>query len=300
MQFNLPTNKEELYNTLQEIFKFYRLDREVYMPAEMEPITLEELKFTPLTSAELQTKAEKLLKAKQDKLIIQETEEIEERISSLNVQLAEIQAQAETQLQLLDSTYLQTENKLKQQAMENGLYYSSVMLDRIASLESEKNQKILTINSERDQKVTAINGEISALNTKKSNLKTVYSEMFSKEVVAKKSQLEDEQNELVRSVFKYNNSVSEKYQRSRINIEEINATLRARYMEINSEMLTKDMLVDMGYYEDVIKCVTYFYDNYYDKKNAYTMIMDDTKIIPYLDDYYEQVIYMYRIKALEE
>ena len=83
MQFDLPTTEEQLYNTLQEIFRFYRLEREVFIPAEMEPITLEELEFTPLTSAELQAKAETLLKAKQDKLIIQETEEIEERISSL-------------------------------------------------------------------------------------------------------------------------------------------------------------------------------------------------------------------------
>ncbi len=299
MQFDLPTTEEQLYNTLQEIFRFYRLEREVFIPAEMEPITLEELEFTPLTSAELQTKAETLLKAKQDKLIIQETEEIEERISSLNVQLAEITAYTSSQIELINATYQETEEKLKKQAMENGLYYSSVTLDRLAKLESEKNEKIISATNERDQKLAAINGEISALNTKKSNLNSVYSQMFSREVIAKKSELNDEQNELIRSVFKYNNSVSEKYQRSRINIEEINATLRARFMEINSEMLTKDMLVDMGYYADVIKCVTYFYDNHYNAATAYTKIKSDTKIIPYLDEYYEQVVYRYKMLATD-
>ena len=299
MQFDLPKTAEEMINTLQEIFRFYRLEREVYVPAEMDPITLEELEFTPLTESQLQTKAETLLKAKQDKLIISETEEIEERISSLNVQVAEINANASAQLELVNLTFSETENKLKQQATENGLYYSSVMLDRLSKLESEKNEKILAITSERDQKITAINGEISALNTKKSNLKSVYNQMFSKEVVAKKLQLKDEQDELVRSVFKYNNSVSEKYQRSKINIEEINATLRARFMEINSEMLTKDMLVEMGYYEDVIKCVTHYYDTYFTPAEAYTDIKTNTKIIPYLDDYYEHVVYKYRINATD-
>lgn len=297
MQFNLPATDAELYNTLQEIFRYYRLEREVFIPAEMEPITLEELVYTPLTDAELQAKAETLLKAKHEKVIISETEEIEERISSLNVQLSEILANATSQIELIKLSYQQTEDKLRAQATENGLYYSSVMLDRIQKNENEKNEKILNVTTERDQKLTAINGEISALNVKKNNLRSMYNEMFAKEVEAKKLQLIDEQNELIRSVFKYNNSVSEKYQRSKINIEEINATLRARFMEINQEMLTKDVLVEMGYYEDVIRCITGYYDTYFTPKEAYNHLKDNTKIIPYLDDYYEQVVYKYRLEA---
>ena len=297
MQFNLPATDAELYNTLQEIFRYYRLEREVFIPAEMEPITLEELVYTPLTDAELQAKAETLLKAKHEKVIISETEEIEERISSLNVQLSEILANATSQIELIKLSYQQTEDKLRAQATENGLYYSSVMLDRIQKNENEKNEKILNVTTERDQKLTAINGEISALNVKKNNLRSMYNEMFAKEVEAKKLQLIDEQNELIRSVFKYNNSVSEKYQRSKINIEEINATLRAKFMEINQEMLTKDVLVEMGYYEDVIRCITGYYDTYFTPMEAYNHLKDNTKIIPYLDDYYEQVVYKYRLEA---
>ena len=67
-------------------------------------------------------------------------------------------------------------------------------------------------------------------------------------------------------------------------------------MEINTQFFTKDQLVEMGYYKDVITCVSGYYDRL-SALSAYQDITNETGLITYLDDFYESVVYMYRVRA---
>ena len=60
MEFTVPTTKTAMYNTLKEIFYYYRIKR-----AEFEAVTLEELSipresYTAPTAAEYEAKAKAL------------------------------------------------------------------------------------------------------------------------------------------------------------------------------------------------------------------------------------------------
>ena len=95
-------------------------------------------------------------------------------------------------------------------------------------------------------------------------------------------------------VFKYNNGLDEKEQRYLNTIKQTKASLKLRYMDISTGEFTKDQLVEMGYYADVVKCVC----GYFDRLDPYTAFQDiasEKKLAIYLDDYYQNVIYTYNL-----
>ena len=52
----------------------------------------------------------------------------------------------------------------------------------------------------------------------------------------------------------------------------------------------------MGYYTDAINCVCAYFDTL-SALTAYQQIAHDTKVAIYLDDYYSNVVYMYKTLA---
>ena len=52
----------------------------------------------------------------------------------------------------------------------------------------------------------------------------------------------------------------------------------------------------MGYYEDIMRCVCGYYD-ILTAVNAYQDILNEQKLSIYLDDYYESLVYMYKMRA---
>ena len=69
-------------------------------------------------------------------------------------------------------------------------------------------------------------------------------------------------------------------------------------MNIASNFFTKDQLVEMGYYKDAIDCVCAYFDTL-NPVTAFQQIAHDTKVAIYLDDYYSNVVYMYKSLADE-
>ena len=59
---------------------------------------------------------------------------------------------------------------------------------------------------------------------------------------------------------------------------------------------SKDELVQNGYYKDALKCVTAYY-NTLSAADAYNDIMSDAGLVPYLDDYFDDILVMYKLKA---
>ena len=85
-------------------------------------------------------------------------------------------------------------------------------------------------------------------------------------------------------------------QRYSNSIKETKASLYIRFLDVSSGEYTKDQLVEMGYYTDVIRCVS----GYYDTLPADTAFRDmnaEGDLMIYLDDYYDQMLYAYRTSA---
>ena len=72
--------------------------------------------------------------------------------------------------------------------------------------------------------------------------------------------------------------------------------MELRFLDISSGEFTHDQLVEMGYYEDVIKCVCGYYDTL-SASNAYYDITSEKKLAIYLDEYYSEIIYTYKLRA---
>ena len=96
-----------------------------------------------------------------------------------------------------------------------------------------------------------------------------------------------------REVFKYNNDINEKIQRAESNNLKTTLTLKVKYLEIRSQPVPHDDLVELGYYAKVVNCVTAYY-NLFTPKEAYNDIKNEVQLTVYLDEFYEYIVYAYK------
>ncbi len=152
------------------------------------------------------------------------------------------------------------------------------------------------LTQEKNRKSTELNAKITALNQSLSAIEDEYYAIQSARVTAKVEELKDARDVIEREVFTYNNGVEEREQKHASTLIRANANLKLKYMEITMGEYSKDELVDMGYYDDVVECVTAYYDTL-DPIVAYNDIKGESKLTIYLDDYYQNVVYMYATRA---
>ena len=292
MSFSQPTTKEEMYNILKDIFYYYRIKREPVDGVKLEQIQLERLEYSPMTHNEL------ILFAKQE-LTPKHTQERQELIDKIELQhstaiktLAELPSIKDSKINAVNSAYAKSVEELQNQAVKNGIMGSSIYFDKLTELEENKNDKLLEIESEFLSKSLELNNQIDKYTQDIEQANAFRDTIEQQQITAKINQLELEQEEKVREVFKYNNSLDEKEQRYANTIKQINASLLLKFMSIRQGEFTKDELVEMGYYKDVIDCVCAYYDTL-EPLEAAKGITADREVCVYLDDYYESVVYMY-------
>ncbi len=297
MQYTSPTTQEEMYLALKEIFFYYRIRRESFNDVVLQPLNLTRLEHTPLTDGELLIKAQTLNAGEQYAYKIKYTDEINSKLTVVNAKLESIPLTKATRIQKVNADFDQSVDKLNTLLAKNGLNGSSVAYDKLAQLEVEKNKLLSQIESDYEEELALLTAEQQNLVIKLENAGEYCERKAQKENLAKQKELIDEREKLSREVFKYNNGLVEKEQRYANSILEINANLELKFLDIQSGEFTKDQLVEMGYYEDVIDCVCAYYDRL-DTLTAAQQIMQDKKIVPYLDDYYESIVYMYQQRAV--
>ena len=297
MPFPTPTTQEEMVETLKEIFYHYRIKREPYDGVQLDPIVLERLTFTPLTEQQLRDKAQELLARKH-------LEERNDKIDKINLEqnqnlsiLQTYPIAKDKKIQAILSSYDNSLEKIKAQAVESGIYGSKEYFNAITKLEVEKNQKLGEIEEEYELKTQELNSEIARYESKIQEANYSCDQYSELEILAKITELKEAQEEKEREVFKYNNGLEEKEQRYQNTIKQTNASLLIKFMSLRQGEFTQDELVDMGYYNDVIDCVCGYY-NTLDPTVAAREIREDQDIIPYLDDYYQDILYMYVQRAL--
>lgn len=296
MQFTIPTTKEQMYVVLDEIFNYYRIQREEYQDPDLGELNLERLEFSPLDNDRLKEKAAVFLADQQEREINDLIADITAKITAAERIITSAEKSAAEQISQIEELYEESKIKLQKIASKNGLINSVAYLDKLTSLENQRILRTSQITENKDNAIAEQSAIIAQLTERLSGAENYYSSVHQKAILAKTQQLADDQDKLVREIFKYNNGLDEKEQRYKNTIYQARANLKLKYMEITVAEFSKDQLVEMGYYQDVVDCVCGYYDTV-DALSAYKDITADTKLPIYLDDYYQNIVYMYGVRS---
>lgn len=297
MQFSTPTTQAQMYEILQEIFYYYRVKRESFSGVELQELELERLVFTPLTDAELLEKAQEINWAKQQEFKSNYLAEINKELTAINTKLDALASAFEEQEQKINLEFDEGTARLNEIIVKNGLAGSTIVVDKAFELEAKRIDTLTEMQQQYQLDLSDLNARRTSLVEKQSQAESYCSLIAQKENQATKKELKDEQDKIEREVFRYNNGLDEKEKRYSNENKKAIANLELKFLDIRSGEFTKDQLIEMGYYQDVIDCVCSYYDSL-PALTAAQEVKKDTKIIQYLDEYYDSLLYLYQQRAL--
>lgn len=296
MEFDLPTTLNEMYTTLSEIYYYYRVRREGYEDADLQDLVLERMEYVLPTEQEYLNKAQTLLSAQFEREKLDYLNQLNASLKGVESKITAVTESASARIEELNALYAESILKVEERAAKAGLINSSIVADKTAMLENQKNVQIASVLEDRDQEIATLNSQMQELQLKIDGVDEYFNAIHQKELDKKIIELKDESIKTQREVFKYNNGILEKETRYANTVKQAEATLKLQFLEISMGEFTKDQLVDMGYYEDVINCVTGYFDRL-EAVEAFQSIADEKRLAIYLDDMYEEVVYGYRVKA---
>lgn len=296
MEFNLPTTKEEMYRILNDLFYHYRIMREEYKEIALEELQLQRLEYTPETDEELMEKAEKIVAADKAREKAEYIEKLNAEITEITTKITLTQENTQNEIQAVKDSCQQSIDALYKDGAREGAYYTSLIDYNSTKLQDSRNATIYKINSESNATVAELTAKKQVVEQKLSNVDAYFEQIHAFDTERKIIELKEKRLATIMEVFKYNNGLDEKEQRYKNTIEQNKASLRLRFLDIRSGQFTKDQLVEMGYYEDVVRCVC----GYFDRLDPYTAFQDiasEKKLAIYLDDFYQNVVYTYSLLA---
>lgn len=296
MQFNIPTTKAELYETLNEIYFYYRLRIDEYDGITLSALNLTRMNFTPLTDQELTEKAEVMVSAAQEIRLMNYVDELTKKKAAIEDEIAAENAAKIEKTEKTEKAYAAAKREIDGKAIKTGVSASGIYAEKIAALEKEKGEKLAEIAADTVAKITALTAKKNNYESLISGAEDKFGSVCEKEIAAKFTELKAEQDKTVRYVFEYNNALDEKEQRYENTRRQALASIQLRHLEIRVNGMTKDELVEHGYYNDVIKCVKDYYDTM-SAAAAYSDIKSEPKLAIYLDDYYTDIVYFYKVNA---
>ena len=297
MQFTKPTTKEQMYTVLNDMFYYYRIKREVYQPITLSELTLTRESYTEPTAAQYRSKAAALVAPAQELRLAEYTEKIDDEINELNEKKVKVASGFIVDKAKIENNYADSKEKILKEVAKKGLSGSSVALSRLTELENENNAEIAVLTSACTEKTNEYSSRIAALNTKKSNASSHFSSVCEKEILAKIEELKDKEQEKKRETGRYNTGLSEKETKYSNSLKQADANLQLKHASVvNASEYSKDQLVEIGYYSDVIACVCAYYDTLA-ANAAFSDMKSEGKLTIYLDDYYPDILYLYRTRA---
>ena len=300
MQYTIPTTKEEMYKTLNDLFIYYRYRRPEFDEEELVPLDVTKIEFNKLTDEEIALKAEALLAPIHEEKVLTAREKLLERLSVAEKGIETANETAKANIEAL---------KIKYEIMRKDAI-DRLLEDEVTSLADEGLLYGYENKEEQDpyeveyELVVQKNNEIIAKATEVYNavlaefngLEAYYKELFEKQKQSKIIELKTEQEKTFRDVFKYNNSIDEKIQRYDNALKQSKATLKLKYLTILSAGLTKEQLVDLGYYDAVIDVIEGYYSTM-SASAAYADFKNESKLAIYLDEYHGDMVYLYYMRA---
>ncbi len=296
MDFTLPTTKEEMYEVLEQLFNHYRVRKQGYEEITLNELSLERLDITYETDQELLEKAQKILKAEHEREITKYESELSSKIIALQEKITLLENSHQEEIANITKLYSESILKVQNQALKAGIANSSIVVDKTAQLEDSKNKEIALLTQTKNEKVATLLAEKEQLNLLLSQSEEYFLTIHQKEIDKKFIELCDERRQKEIEVFKYNNGLDEKEQRYANSIKQTKSSMYLRFLEIESAEYSKDQLVEMGYFKDVIKCVCAYFDTL-EPLSAYQIFLAENRLTTFLDFYYEQVALLYKYKA---
>ena len=296
MEFQTPTTLEELYETLNDVFNYYRLQVENYTAADLTSLDLTRMSYTPLSDEQLTVLAGQNVAAAQKIRQMAYVDSLNEKIADVDEKISAETVKKTERLKANDLTYSSAKEVIIKHAIKTGTTDSGIYAEKLSALERERLTKEGEITALCTAETYKLNQEKQRLNGLLSNASGKYSDVCASEVSAEFNKLKSSQEQTVRTVFTYNNELDEKEQRYENTRKQLVAGMLLRHMEIRAKGYTKDELVDRGYYNDVIACVKSYYDGM-TAAQAFTSIKSQPKLAIYLDDYYSNIVYYYKTLA---
>ncbi len=296
MNFTSPTTKEQMYDTLQQIFYFYRIRRESWENIVLNPLSIPELVYVERSNAELSVVAEKQALADKEREILHLKTAIRSEIATKTGEKSVKEVELANGQARIQATYNQAKQDYSEWAEKRGMGDSDLVIRQLNEYDIKKNQELNTLITKLSAEIGALDSQITLLNQRLTEADTCFDDIYEKEKDVKVDQMLLEQQKIVRDVFKYNNTLKEKIQKYDNNIIETMANLEVKYMQIEENKITKEQLVERGYYSDVIRCVCDYY-NTLDPVTAYQDIVEEKNLAIYLEDFYQSIVYGYRCEA---
>ncbi len=298
MTFNTPTSKDEMYSVLKEIFYYYRIRRELAEDLVIETLKLDRLVMTELDDGQITEQAKVALTGKHQRELLEKKKGLEGEIAAAQTKARTLAEGKQPRLIAVSARYDESIEKIKREAEKQGLAKTNIIIDKIAQLESAKNSALSILESQIDAEISEAENDVTLLTARLTTLEEDMQSIFDLEISAKKEEIKKEFEEKSAEVFKYNNSVSEKEQRHAGSVAQANANLQLKRSQLSAEFFSKDQLIEMGYYADVIDCVTAYY-NTMTPLEAYRDLSSEAKVMIYLEEYYSELLYLYQLRSTE-
>ncbi len=297
MEYTMPTTKEEMYSTLQILFAYYRYNRDEFIEQEIIPLDIEKLTYVELSEEELLQKAKDLLKPKQEERLMNARLEVQKKIDDIAYKVRLAGVAMEKSKENYSADYWkdyeeQVDNMLGKHKYLLGQY--SLIYTGMADYYLE--EELQTINQKHQAIVAVLDEQLSTYQAELQAVDEYYAGLSEQEINVKFIELKDEQEKTKREVFKYNNAIDEKIQRYENSLKQANATLKLKVLSIRAEPVPKETLIEVGYYKKVMEVVCAYY-NTLPALDAYRDIVNEPSLAVYLEDYYQDVIYLYKVRA---
>jgi hypothetical protein len=296
MEFTIPQNHQQLMDTLRDIFVYYRVKKQDFNPSEMQKISLEKLADNFRTEEQLIELATTMLKGEHEKQIFEYRQGLENQLQSVYKEIETAEKSYIDTVNALNARYGAEIEEYKLWASRNGIMKGDIYIEKVSKIKAELSELKEKANAEKENKIKSLTEKSQSLTQAIENASEYFKPMHTAEIQSKTACLIEEENKLKTEVVKYNNGVDEKNIKYSNYVEQMRSSLMLRYMEIRSEPLSKDELVNIGYYADIIDCVDGYYSTL-SPQDAYNDFISDGKIGMYLEDYYQILLTHYKTKA---
>ncbi len=298
MEFTNPTTKTQMYSTLKEIYDYYRFQPVDYSEEELMDLNLPRMQYDMPTDAILTASATTALAAKHHREVAEYKKGITQAIAQTEMEINNLDAELTALIQVINNQYDQSISKSETEAVKKGIAYSDIVQERITFLENERNSKILSVTSQTEEKRVTLQAKLNNLNAELLDAENYFAPIHQKEIIAKADELKLDGEKIAREVFEYNNGLLKREVEYANSLVKTRAGLEIQYMEIRAKGLAREELVKMGYYTDVVNCTKAYYDTL-DPMIAYNDILGETEVIQYLQDFYQDLVFVYRTRAFD-
>ena len=191
MEFTIPTTTEEMYETLNLIYKHYRTNVPIFREEELEIMVIPTLDNTFPTEEELLKESQKILAPAQTERRDKLKREIENRISEISNLLIHLEEEKTEKLEDLEQEYASKIIKTEKELTGRGLGTSLVGVDEINKIACEKTAMLGNLKMQYGIKKAELLSEKERLIESLEGVDSVYASLCENELVAKVTELKN-------------------------------------------------------------------------------------------------------------